>query len=155
MLSGLGGDTSCGVSARNVEVVRRSFEALARGDLDAFFAEHAPGIEWSTGADEPDPQTYRGTEGMRRFTDDSAEAWANRFDSAVRFADFIDLGEWVVVPWTATLEGRTSGIAVEVHETYAVRVSDGRIVRVEEYRTTDEALAACAGRAREEPTGGD
>jgi ketosteroid isomerase-like protein len=138
------------VSAQNVEVVRRSFEALARGDLEAFFEAHAPGIEWSTGADEPDPETYRGAEGMRRFTADSAEAWVNRFDDAVRFADFIDLGDWVVVPWTATLEGRASGAAVEVHETYAVRVDDGRIARVEEYRTTDEALAACAARAREE-----
>jgi ketosteroid isomerase-like protein len=141
------------VSAQNVEVVRRSFEALARGDLEAFFAAHAPGIEWSTGADEPDPQTYRGDEGMRRFTADSAEAWVNRFDGAVRFADFIDLGDWVVVPWTATLEGRASGIPVEVHETYAVRVDDGRIARVEEYRTTDQALAACARRARERKEG--
>ena len=143
------------MSAQNVEVVRRSFEALARGDLEAFFAAHAPGIEWSTGADEPDPETYRGAEGMRRFTADSAEAWVNRFDDAVRFTDFVDLGEWVVVPWTATLEGRASGIAVEVHETYAVRVDDGRIARVEEYRTTDEALAACARGGRDRRSGAD
>jgi ketosteroid isomerase-like protein len=131
------------VSAETVELVRRSFEALARGDLETFFAAHAPEIVWTTGADEPDPQTYRGAEGMRRFTADSAEAWANRFDDAVNFGEPIDLGDWVVVPWTAMLEGRASGVAVEVHETYAVRVADGRIVRVEEYRTTEEALEAC------------
>jgi ketosteroid isomerase-like protein len=131
------------VSAQAVEVVRRSFEAFARGDLKGFFAEHAPDIEWTTGADEPDPQTYRGAEGMRRFTADTAEAWANRFDGAVKFGGFIDLGEWVVVPWTARLQGRTSGIDIDAYETYAVRVEDDRIVRVDEYRTTEEALEAC------------
>ena len=132
------------MSARNVEVVRRSLQALARGDLDAFFAEHAPEIEWTTGADEPDPRTYRGPEEMRRFTLDTSEAWVNRFDGVVMFKDFIDLGDWVVVPWTATLEGRASGLAIEVYETYAVRVVEGKIARVDEYRTTEEALKACA-----------
>ena len=43
-----------------------------------------------------------------------------------------------------TLEGRASGLAIEVYETYAVRVLGSRIVRVDEYRTTEEALKACA-----------
>jgi ketosteroid isomerase-like protein len=137
------------VSAHNVELVRRSFEAFARGDLETFFAAHDPDIEWSTGADEPDPQTYRGAEGMRRFTADTTEAWANRFDDAVEFTDFIDLGEWVVAPWTARLEGKGSGAVVEVYETYAIQVEDDRIVRVIEYRTTDEAVEACRRRPGE------
>jgi ketosteroid isomerase-like protein len=131
------------MSAQNVELVRRSLEAFARGDLERFLAGLAPGIEWTTGADEPDPQTYRGAEGIRRLSADTAEAWVNRFDGAVRFTDFIDLGEWVVAPWTARLEGKGSGIVVEVYETYAVRVERDRIVRVIEYRTTDEAIEGC------------
>jgi ketosteroid isomerase-like protein len=143
-------DNAHAVSAQNVELVRRSFEAFARGDLEGFFAGLAPDIEWTTGADEPDPQTYRGAEGMRRFTADTGEAWANRFDGAVDFGDFIDIGEWVVAPWTARLEGKGSGIVVEVYETYAVRVEGDRIARVIEYRTTDEAVEACRKRAGEE-----
>ena len=135
------------MSAHNVELVRRSFEAFARGDLERFFADLAPDIEWTTGADEPDPQTYRGTEGMRRFTADTGAAWANRFDGVVRFTDFIDIGDWVVVPWTARLEGKGSGIVVEVYETYAVLVEEDRIARVIEYRTTPEAVEACRRRA--------
>ena len=141
------------MSAQNVELVRRSFEAFARGDLETFFAAHDPDIEWTTGADEPDPQTYRGAEGMRRLTADTTEAWANRFDSAVHFGDFIDLGEWVVAPWTARLEGRGSGLVVEVYETYAVRVAGDRIVCVIEYRTTDEAVEACRKRGATEGAG--
>jgi uncharacterized protein len=142
-------DTATVVSAHNLELVRRSFEAFARGDLETFFAAHDPDIEWTTGADEPDPQTYRGAEGMRRFMADSAEAWTNRFDGAVRFGDFIDIGDWVVAPWTARLEGRGSGVVVEVYETYAVQVEGERIVRVIEYRTTDEAVEACRKRSGE------
>ena len=59
----------------------------------------------------------------------------------MEFEDFIERGDWVIVPWTARLRGRGSGISVDVNETYAVQVRDGRIVRVEEYRKVDEALA--------------
>jgi ketosteroid isomerase-like protein len=128
------------VSARNVEIVRRSIEAFARGELDAFAAD--PDIEWRTAADEPNPRTYRGFDGLRLFAADISEAWADRFDGAMEVEDFIDLGDWVVVPWTARLRGRSSGIPVDVSETYAVRVEGGRIVRVDEYRTREEAIEA-------------
>jgi ketosteroid isomerase-like protein len=130
------------LSAKKVEIVRRSMEAFARGDLDAFLADHDPDTEWRTAADEPNPETYRGHEGVRRFAAEISEAWTGRFEDVVTFEDFIDLGDWVVVPWTARLRGRSSGIEVEVSETYAVSVEDGRIVRVHEYRTTQEAIEA-------------
>ena len=136
------------LSAKNVEIVRRSMEAFAGGDLDAFLADHGPDTEWRTAADEPNPETYRGHEGVRRFAAEIAEAWTGRFDDVVTFDDFIDLGDWVVVPWTARLRGRSSGVEVDVSETYAVRVEDGRIVRVDEYRTTDEAIEAVRPRGR-------
>jgi ketosteroid isomerase-like protein len=125
-----------------VEIVRRSVEALARGDLDAFLEAHHPEVEWRTAADEPNPQTYRGCDDLRSFAADISEAWADRFDDVMVFEGFIDLGDWVVVPWTARLRGRSSGIPVDVSETYAVRVEDGRIVRVDEYRTKEEAIEA-------------
>jgi ketosteroid isomerase-like protein len=130
------------VSAENVEIVRRSMEAFASGDLDAFLAVHHRDSEWSTAADEPNPETFRGHDGLRRFAAEISEAWADRFDDVMEFEDFIDLGDWVVVPWTARLQGRSSGIEVDVSETYAVRVEDGRIVRVHEYRTREEAIEA-------------
>jgi ketosteroid isomerase-like protein len=130
------------LSAKNVEIVRRSMQAFARGDLDAFLADHDPDTEWRTAADEPNPETYRGHGGVRRFAAEISEAWTGRLDDVMRFEDFIDLGDWVVVPWRARLQGRSSGIEVDVRETYAVRVEDGRIVRVHEYRTTEEAIEA-------------
>jgi ketosteroid isomerase-like protein len=130
------------LSAKNVEIVRRSMEAFARGDLDAFLAAHHPDTEWKTAADEPNPETYRGRDGLRRFATEISEAWLDRFDDVTEFEAFIDLGDWVVVPWTARVHGRGSGIQIDLSETYAVRVEDGRIVRVDEYRTREEAIEA-------------
>lgn len=130
------------MAQENVEIVRRSLEAFARGDLDAAFAAHAPDTEWRTAADEPDQHTYRGIDGLRSLAGSLAEAWEDRFDDVTEFEEFIDRGEWIVVPWSARVRGKGSGIPMKVTETYAVRVEAGRIVRVEEYRSKEEALEA-------------
>jgi ketosteroid isomerase-like protein len=136
------------LSAENVEMVRRTMDAFSRGDLDAFLAALDPDTEWRTAADEPNPQTYRGHDGMRRFAAEISEPWLGRFDDVMEFDDFVDLDDWVVVPWTARLRGRRSGVEVEVNETYAVRVEEGRIVRIEEFRTRQEAIDAVRPRGR-------
>jgi ketosteroid isomerase-like protein len=130
------------VSQENVEIVRRSFEAFARGDFDAAFSAYDPSIEWRTAADEPDQQTHRGLAGVRGFVGSLAEPWADRFEGVMEFEAFIDRGNWVVVPWSARVQGRGSGIAVDLRETYVVRVQGAKIVRVEEYRSRQEALEA-------------
>jgi ketosteroid isomerase-like protein len=117
----------------SVEVVRRSFEAFVCGDFETAFAAYDRRAEWTTAEDEPDSRTYRGIEEIR---------WADRFERAVVPEEYIDLGDWVVVPTSGRLHGRGSGIEVDIRETYAVRVRGDRIVRVEEYRTRELALAA-------------
>ena len=94
------------------------------------------------GDDEPDSHTYIGVPALRRFVAHLADPWTDRFGPAIEFEDFIDCGDWVVAPWSATLHGHGSGIEIEVSETYAVLVSDGRIRRIDEYRTVEQALAA-------------
>ena len=133
------------MSAANVEVVRHSFEALMRGDFETAFAAHDPDVEWLTAADEPDRRSYRGQAGLERLVSDLADPWEDRFGRAVELGDLSAHGPWVIVPWRAQLHGRGSGAEVEVFETYAVLVRAGSIVRVEEYRTTEEALEAVQG----------
>jgi ketosteroid isomerase-like protein len=125
-----------------VEIVRGSIEAFAGGDVDALLAASAPDIEWTMAADEPNPGTYRGHDGLRRLASEISEPWTDRLKGTMTFEGFIDCGDWVVVPWTARVHGRISGIPMELSETYAVRVEDGRIVRVDEYRTKEEAMEA-------------
>ena len=130
------------MSAENLDLVRRSFEAFARGDFETAFAAHDADTEWRTASDEPDSQTYRGIEGLHQLVVALSELWTDRFGGRQRFETFIDRGDWVIVPWRARLRGKGSGVEIEASETYAVLVSGGRIVRVEEYRTTEEALEA-------------
>jgi ketosteroid isomerase-like protein len=132
------------VSQRNVEIVRESFEAFGRGDFNRAFDAYDPAAEWQTADDEPDSHTYRGIDELRGFVAHLADPWTDRFGQAVRFEGFIDCGDWVVAPWSGRLHGHGSGIEIEVSETYAVLVRDGRIARIEEYRTVEQALEAVA-----------
>ena len=130
------------MSHQNVELVRASFEAFGRGDFDTAFAVYDPRVKWHTADDEPDSRTYTGLAELRAFVAHLADPWTDRFGPAICFEDFIYRGDWVVAPWSARLHGHGSGIEIEVSETYAVLVRDGTIVRVEEYRTVEEALDA-------------
>ena len=130
------------MSERNVELVRGSFEAFARGEFHAAFAAFDAEVEWQTADDEPDSRVYRGIAELRGFVGHLADPWSDRFGEAIAFEDFIDCGDWVVAPWTGRVHGHGSGIEIEISETYAALVRGDRIVRVEEYRTVDEALRA-------------
>ena len=134
------------MSRANVDLVRESFEAFGRGDFEEAFARYDAAVEWCTATDEPDQNTYIGVPALRRFVAYLADPWSDRFGQAVEWEDFIDCGDWIVVPWSATLHGHGSGIEIEVFETYAVLVRDGRITRVDEYRTVEQALAAVGSR---------
>jgi ketosteroid isomerase-like protein len=130
------------MSERNRELVRRSFEALVGGDFETAFAAYDAHAEWKTAEDEPDSRTHRGIDEVERLVRSFAEPWTDRFERAVLPEDYIDLGDWIVVPTRGRLHGKGSGVEVEVVETYAVRVRDDRIIRVEEYRTKNQALDA-------------
>jgi ketosteroid isomerase-like protein len=130
------------VSKANVDLVRSSLMAFGRGDFDQAFAVYDSSVEWRTADDEPDQHTYVGIPALRRFVAHLAEPWSNRFGRAVEWGEFVDCGDWVVAPWSARLHGHGSGIDIDVAETYAILVRNGRIARVEEYRTVDQALAA-------------
>jgi ketosteroid isomerase-like protein len=139
------------MSERSLAVVRRSFEAFAGGDFDVAFAPFDPRAEWTTAADEPDSRTYSGLGEVRRFVSSLPDPWADRFERTVVPEEYIDLGEWVVVPTSGVVHGRGSGIEIEIRETYAVRVRGETIVRVEEYRTKEEALEAVRSAGRPDP----
>jgi ketosteroid isomerase-like protein len=130
------------MSERNLELVRRSFEAFAAGDFETAFADYDSRAQWTTAEDEPDSRTYSGLDEIRRLARSFAEPWENRFDRAVVPEEYIDLGDWIVVPTSGRLHGKGSGIEVDIFESYAVQVRDGRIVRVDEYRTREQAIQA-------------
>ena len=128
------------MSQENVEVVRRGWEAFMRGD-DGFWEQFDAEVEWTTAEDEPDPQTYRGVEGVRRLVSKLLdELWERDFE--VLSIEFIDAGRFVVVPVRVRVKARQSGVELEAEEVYVQELRGGKVVRVREYRTKHEALEA-------------
>jgi ketosteroid isomerase-like protein len=128
------------MSQENVEIVRRTMEAFIRND-DDFSERFDADVEWTTAADEPDPQTYRGIEGIRslvRVLFD--ELWERDFE--VLSIEFIDADPHVVVPVRARVKARQSGVELEAEEAYVYELRAHKVVRVREYRTKREALEA-------------
>jgi ketosteroid isomerase-like protein len=127
------------VSQENVEIVRRAIDAYLRRDLDAAVRDADPDVvvDWSRS---PGVQAgvYRGAEANRGFW----RAFLDIFDRMTFRADeFIERGEYVVVPNLTRLWGR-DGVEVEAHSTYVVRLCRGRIVEWTMFQDHAEALKA-------------
>jgi ketosteroid isomerase-like protein len=135
------------MAARNVDLVRRGFEALRDGDVEGLMPLIHPEFEATTPpglAAEPD--TYRGPEGIRRYFESFYEVMDRvRFEAE----DFIPVGERVVVPLTLRARGRTTGIETAQKVVQIWDVKDEKAYRVEVYATLEEAMAAARADAGE------
>jgi ketosteroid isomerase-like protein len=125
------------MSQENVEVVRRAFayEVYGVGDRAEAEAIFDPNVVMNPSNEWP---SY-GFDAMRS----DMERWASAFDELeVTAEEFIDAGDRVLVTLHHLGRGRGSGIEVDArfYELYAV--SDGKVVRVDEYADRAEALEA-------------
>ena len=124
------------MSEENVEIVRRHQEAFNRGDLATMLELTSPNIEWWDRADDPDASVHRGYDAVMKHLaefDDLAELH-------VEPQEFIDAGDFVVVPTRQVGRGRTSGASFEEHQVNVFRVRDGKVTELREYRERGEAL---------------
>jgi ketosteroid isomerase-like protein len=130
------------VAETNVEIVRRGFEALNSGDIEAGLAHFHPDIEFRT-VDWVDAEVYVGHDGVRRLYTSLSEM----FDEyRVEPREVIDLGDHVVVPVRQTGRGQGSGIEVDVEFCMLYTFEGDQITRIDNFRETAEALKA-AGQA--------
>ncbi len=131
------------MSRENVETVRRAVEAWNADDLDAFLAQLDADVEWHPAIQpglEGKATTYRGPDGAREiWGQDRGEAWERLTN---RPHEFRDLGDSVLALGHLELTARTTGIefSQEVGEVFDLRA--GRIVRIRDFLTHAEALAA-------------
>jgi ketosteroid isomerase-like protein len=126
------------VSDENVEVVRRGFEALGEGGVEALIPLLADEFEVTTPSTlAAEPDTYRGHDGIRRYFDSFYEAM-----DEIRFQphDFVAVGERVVVPFKLSARGRSSGLEFDQSAVMVWRVRDGRAVALELFTDLGEAL---------------
>lgn len=121
-----------------MEIIKAGFAGFESGD---FFELLDPEIQWEARRDLPDSSIYRGQDGVRqllgRFYEVMDGIW-------FRPEEFIPVGEGrvaVVLRWGG--KGKGSGIVLEEgRETWLFTLSGGKIVRVQEFPTREQALEA-------------
>ena len=123
------------MSQENVEIVREAWDAYSRGDYDRIAGFHDPHIVVVT------------LEDGAVYGNDAVLANYERWDEAWEEADttleeVLGHGDRVFVAARFHARGRASGVEVEtrLYEVYTVR--DGKVLRIDEYATHDEALEA-------------
>jgi ketosteroid isomerase-like protein len=125
--------------AEGGEFVRRFFEDLNEGDVEALLARLTPEFEMVVPVGMGvEPQTYRGSEGFRRWFD----SFCDVMDIRVESHDFIAVGDRVVAPHTLHARGRTTGIDTEQYAAHVWHLRGGRAEILEVFATLDEALEA-------------
>jgi len=124
------------MSEANVEIVRRTYEWFARGDLDAILADTHPAVVLRA---HPFGEEYEGHEGFLRFVSN----WTDQFeDFRQRPEQFIDAGDRVVVRVLQTARGRGSGVPVEALFWLVHVLDGGKVTRVELFDNEAAALEA-------------
>jgi ketosteroid isomerase-like protein len=147
------------MSSENVEIVRSVFEPfdginLAAIDWDveaireALGNAYSPEVELRTlasGVGSGVGEFYRGPDGVVRYL----REWLEPFSEyQVENLDYIEAGDCVLVPSRQWGVGDGSGARVELELTTLYEVRTGRIVRVHQYDTLDEAFEDAGQRGR-------
>jgi len=130
------------MSESSVETVRRLFERLDDGGVDAalelisedFVAEVPPSMS-------AEPDVYEGHDGVRRYF-----AGFDDLIEDVRFEpiEFFDHGEAVLIWMRVAGRGAVSGIEVELPAALITRVRDGQVTAMEPHPDLESARQVLA-----------
>lgn len=123
----------------NVEVVRRAFETVGRGDPEALIALCDPRFEMHLIGVVDEPVYYQGAEGIREFFRDMALSWTA---FALDVEEIEDLDGRVLVAGRQRNRGRASGIDVESPMAFLVEMRTGVPIRLQAFRDLRQARQA-------------
>ena len=84
-------------------------------------------------------ESYRGFDGLVRYLREWLEPFA---EYRVERLDYIEAGDWVLVPTRQRGVGKASGARAELELVHAYKLRNGQIVRLNQYDTVEEALEA-------------
>lgn len=119
----------------NEELVRSSYEAFAKSDLDGALAMMDKDIEWHQAQGLPHGGVYRGLETVRAaIFDPLDEQWWDEFDAAPE--EVIPCGDHVVVLGRYTARAKKTGRPLDVPFCHVWRFRDGRAIRFHQFVDT-------------------
>jgi ketosteroid isomerase-like protein len=121
-------------------MVRRSYEAWNRGDLEGVVADFAPDFEYvASGVIPGVGGVYRGPDGFKRFIEGF---WGEFDDTRTEVHELLDSGDQVLASVTQRGRGRQSGVEVRWDVWHLWTVRDGKAIRGQGFTSKDEALNA-------------
>jgi len=122
------------------ELMNTRFAALKAGDIDDLLAYFHPEVVIEA-VDWPDPETYHGHDGVRRWFSNTYGPWAAIH---VEAEDIKESGQWTIAVVRTSLRAEASGVELELTAALFHRFRDGRVVRDRIYLDHEEGLAAFA-----------
>ncbi len=143
------------MSRKAAEIVRSSLEPFAGVDVASVDWSHegirevigpayAPDVELRTlesGIGSGVDSVYHGWDGLIRYL----QEWFEPFSEYhVEWLDYIEEGDRVLVPSRQWGIGKASGARVELELVHALQVRDGKIARLDQYDTLEDARRALA-----------
>ena len=130
------------MSKENVETVRRTYEAYEKKDVAAAFSALAPNVEWHQAENfiYADRSPYVGPQAMlgglfARF----AAEWEN-FTTVTN--ELLDAGDKVIALGYYTGTYKKTGKAVHAQFAHVWTLSDGKVVRFDQYTDTAQFAQA-------------
>jgi ketosteroid isomerase-like protein len=125
------------MSQENVEIIRRAIDQLNEtGDPD--WDLYDPELVWTMRPDGPAHITRHGLQGLREGIESLREVWS---EIRLEIVEVIESGEIVVVVLSERLRAQ-SGVELEAVEAWANWFRDGKLVRIEQHGSKQEALEA-------------
>ena len=127
------------MSQENVEIVRRTVDAYASGDIEGALLAYDPDVEFDVSTARPEGGVFRGPRGV----EEGVQAWVGRW-AEYRFEveDIIDAGDHVLMVIREFGRGEQSRVEVNQHTFWVNTFRNGKIVRAELFSDRNRALKA-------------
>jgi uncharacterized protein len=130
------------LGAETIGRLRDAYAAFARGDIEGLIADLHPEVEFHNPDYAVEPGVRHGRAGFRK----ALEALQDLFEyESVELTDIIPVGEQVIVVMHMRGMAKTSGVPLDSTFAHLWTVRDGRGVRVQWFRSVEEAQAAATG----------
>ncbi len=125
-----------------MEIVRRTWDAWVRRDIDGVTATHDRAAEWDTSSFEgwPEDDVYVGHAGVRRFLEAWLASW-ERFEAGADEYLVVDGDRLLVLCWQRAF-GQGSHVPAPMDYAALCTLKRGLVCRIKFYSDQQEALVA-------------
>ncbi len=127
------------MSQENVEIVRRCYEAMSQGDLDAAFNTAEPDLELIPPGQSPTSEPVRGIEKIKAWLADQQKTVG---DLSLEVEDLIEVEEVVVALLLLRIRPHASEAGLELRIAHLWTLRDGKLIRCEVFPERGKALEA-------------